>query len=90
MRKALKVGKPTLALVGGLDVKGAVFKDSLGLLKVLLSLAIRGEVRGLFVGYVDADGKDQLCITDAYRENPDRAAVQAMRLFQRLTREDND
>jgi hypothetical protein len=57
-------------------VTAAVFKlveyscrDTISVLKVLLSLALKGKLRGLLVCYRDDDGREDTVFTGIYKES---------------------
>lgn len=55
-------------------------RDTLSILRVLMSMAVRGELRGLVVCYKTAEGVERAVLTGAYKASPSKAAGAAMRM----------
>jgi hypothetical protein len=48
-------------------------RDTVSILKVLLSLALAGKLRGLIVCYRSDDGEEKTAFTGVYRAHPNKA-----------------
>lgn len=55
--------------------------NTVATLKVLLSMALKGELRGVFVVYRTPDGSDEVLATGIYRKHPEYCSSAAMRLM---------
>lgn len=55
-------------------------RDTVSALKVLLSLAVNGKLRGLVVFYRTEDGRDETIYTGLYRVRPDLALNASLKL----------
>lgn len=60
-------------------------RDTLAVLKVLLSMAVKGELRGLALCYRTEDGEEETVFTGIYKAHPANAVNAAMRLSWGLT-----
>jgi hypothetical protein len=60
-------------------------RDTLTALRVLLSMAMKGEIRGLALCYRTEDGAEHTVFTGAYEVNQGNAVNAAMRLSVALT-----
>lgn len=63
-----------------------VCKDTVSILKVLLSMAIKGQLRGLIVLYRTEDGQEETVYTGAYKANSRLGASSALGLSMDLMR----
>lgn len=61
-----------------------VSKDTISILKVLLGMALRGELRGLVVCYRTPNGMEQTVFTGAYKSNPGKAAAASLKMSMKL------
>lgn len=55
-------------------------RDTIEALRVLLAMALRGELRGLALCYRKADGTEESVFTGAYKANPASAINASLRL----------
>jgi hypothetical protein len=55
-------------------------RDTIEALRVLLAMALRGELRGLALCYRRADGTEESVFTGAYKSNPASAINASLRL----------
>ena len=55
-------------------------KETISVLKVLLTMAVKGELRGLALCYRTAEGAEKTVFTGHYKDNPANALNGAMRL----------
>jgi hypothetical protein len=63
-----------------------VCKDTTAILKVLLGMALRGQLRGLIVLYRTDDGREETVYTGAYRANSRQAASATLSASMELLR----
>lgn len=61
-------------------VRFAVCRETIAILRVLLEMAIKGEIRGLALCYRSAEGKDEVRFTGPYRERMENAIGAALRM----------
>jgi hypothetical protein len=61
-------------------------RETVSILKVLLSLAMQGKLRGLAVFYRTAEGDEQTVLTGYYKANPSRAAGASLSMSLKLMR----
>lgn len=54
-------------------------KDTVSILKMLLALALSGNLRGLMICYRTDDGQEQTVFTGAYKAHPSKAVGAALR-----------
>jgi hypothetical protein len=59
-------------------------RDTVSILKVLLSLAMQGKLRGLIVCYRTEDGEEKTVFTGAYKAHPNKAVGSILRTSMRL------
>lgn len=55
-------------------------RDTISILKVLLSLALKGGLRGLVVCYRTEDGREDTVCTGIYKAHPERAVSASLRM----------
>lgn len=55
-------------------------KETVSILKVLLSLALQGRLRGLVILYRTDDGRERTVCTGAYKSSPMKAAGASLRM----------
>jgi hypothetical protein len=55
-------------------------KETVSILKVLLSLALQGKLRGLMVCYRTEDGTEDTVFTGLYKDHPSAAASACLRV----------
>lgn len=55
-------------------------KDTVSILKVLLSMALQGRLRGLVVCYRTDDGAEETVFTGAYKHHPGKAVGASLRM----------
>lgn len=67
-----------------------VCKDTISILKVLLAMALKGQLRGLIVCYRTKDGQESTVFTGLYKANPADAAGTTMRLSMTLIQENRE
>jgi hypothetical protein len=60
-------------------------RDTVAVLKSLLSRALRGEIRGLAVCYRTDKGEEESAFTGNYKHHPEDGLAATMRLSWRLT-----
>lgn len=61
-------------------------RDTISILKVLLTAALGGRLRGLIVSYRKEDGNEETVYTGIYKANPSKAAGAALRASLRMMR----
>jgi hypothetical protein len=59
-------------------------RDTVATLKVLLHMALKGQVRGLAVCYRDVEQEEHSVFTGLYKVAPERAADASLRLSMKL------
>lgn len=60
-------------------------RDTISVLRALLELAVKGQLRGVAICYRDSEGQEDVAFTGIYRANPVYAAHAGMRLSMELT-----
>jgi hypothetical protein len=59
-------------------------RDSISILRVLLSMALQGKLRGLAICYRTDEGVEESVFTGLYKSNPQNAAEASLRLSIKL------
>jgi hypothetical protein len=62
-------------------VSFAVCKETITVLRELLELALKGELRGLAMCYRMRDGRDRVLLTGVHKHRPEFAVSAAARLY---------
>lgn len=61
-------------------------KETIEVLRVLLALALRGQLRGLALAYRDENGREETVYTGAYKSNPTLAMGASLRMSMEMER----
>lgn len=59
-------------------------RETVGILRDLLTLALQGKLRGLMVCYRTEEGEEPIIVTGAFKVNPNKAAGASLRMSLRL------
>lgn len=54
-------------------------REAVAVLKMLLSMALQGKIRGLVICYRDGEGEEHTVYTGAYKASPGKAAGATLR-----------
>lgn len=65
-------------------------RDTVEILKALLSIALKGKLRGMVICYRDDDGEEHTLFTGVYKERPSKAAGAALRMGLTLMQASNE
>lgn len=65
-------------------------RETIEVLRTLLAMAIRGELRGLALSYRTSSGAEETIFTGAYKANPEAAMHASLRLSVRLMQANGD